>query len=97
MLLNDVYFACEVWFCYRVLGNFTVHFVVSQFKACEASVKLTVIAGLRRNVDEICALLGCYAASSGNPRRARISSMKLVIVLDLIGHLWPKCIVKKGA
>jgi hypothetical protein len=26
-----------------------------------------VISGFRRDVDEICALLGCYAASSGNP------------------------------
>jgi hypothetical protein len=25
-----------------------------------------VISGFRRDVDEICALLGCYAASSGN-------------------------------
>jgi hypothetical protein len=31
------------------------------------SGKQTVIAGFRRDVDEICALLGCYAASSGNP------------------------------
>jgi hypothetical protein len=28
---------------------------------------LCVISGLPRDVDEICALLGCYAASSGNP------------------------------
>jgi hypothetical protein len=26
-----------------------------------------VISGLRRDVDEICALLGYYAASNGNP------------------------------
>jgi hypothetical protein len=26
-----------------------------------------VILGFRCDVDEICALLGCYAASSGNP------------------------------
>jgi hypothetical protein len=26
-----------------------------------------VVSGFRRDVDEICALLGCYAASSGNP------------------------------
>jgi hypothetical protein len=25
-----------------------------------------VISGFRREVDEVCALLGCYAASSGN-------------------------------
>jgi hypothetical protein len=29
MLLNDVCFACEVWFCYRVLENFTVNVTVS--------------------------------------------------------------------
>jgi hypothetical protein len=28
---------------------------------------LSVISGFRRDVDEICALLGCYAASIGNP------------------------------
>jgi hypothetical protein len=28
---------------------------------------LHLISGVRRNVDEICALLGCSAASSGNP------------------------------
>jgi hypothetical protein len=28
---------------------------------------LYVISGFRREVHEICALLGCYAASSGNP------------------------------
>jgi hypothetical protein len=26
-----------------------------------------VISGFRRDVDEICTLLGCYAASSGDP------------------------------
>jgi hypothetical protein len=29
--------------------------------------KQSVISGFRRNVDQICALLGYYAASSGNP------------------------------
>jgi hypothetical protein len=29
--------------------------------------RITVISGFRRYVDEICALLGCYAASNGNP------------------------------
>jgi hypothetical protein len=28
---------------------------------------LSVISGFRRDVDEICSLLGCYVASSGNP------------------------------
>jgi hypothetical protein len=32
-----------------------------------ASTALSVIAGFRRVVDEICALLGYYAASNGNP------------------------------
>jgi hypothetical protein len=31
--------------------------------------ELSVTSGFRRDVDEICALLGCYAASSGNPLR----------------------------
>jgi hypothetical protein len=29
--------------------------------------KQSVISGFRRDVDEICALLGYYTASSGNP------------------------------
>jgi hypothetical protein len=31
------------------------------------SIKIAMISGFRRHVDEICALLGCYEASSGNP------------------------------
>jgi hypothetical protein len=31
------------------------------------NVNTTIISGFRRDVDEICALLGCYAASNGNP------------------------------
>jgi hypothetical protein len=30
-------------------------------------VKRSVISGFRRDVDEMCALLGCYAVLSGNP------------------------------
>jgi uncharacterized membrane protein YkvI len=35
-------------------------------KKKEKEQKLSVISGFRRDVDEICALLGYYAASSGN-------------------------------
>jgi hypothetical protein len=33
----------------------------------ETSFCVIVISGFRRDVDEICALLGYYAASNGNP------------------------------
>jgi hypothetical protein len=29
-------------------------------------IRVVVISGFRREVDEICALLGCYAANSGD-------------------------------
>jgi hypothetical protein len=52
MVLNDVYFACKVWFCYRVLGNFAVHFMVSQFQAHQASVKLVIVLDLIGHLGE---------------------------------------------
>jgi hypothetical protein len=33
----------------------------------ELMTNMSVISGFRRDVDDICALLGYYAASSGNP------------------------------
>jgi hypothetical protein len=43
-------------------------FLIVQF--IHTNVKLSVISGFRRDVDEICALLGYYAASSGQGSRS---------------------------
>jgi hypothetical protein len=43
---------------------------------------MLVISGFRCNVDEICALLGCYAASNGNPLRTFGDKLSGPIVKD---------------
>jgi hypothetical protein len=45
------------------LNGFLLTFVIGVGELTASSV----ISGFRRDVDAICALLGCYGASSGNP------------------------------
>jgi hypothetical protein len=49
-----------------MFGKFVDPCLQLSVKAKTVSV-LAVISSFRRDVDEICTLLGCYAVSSGNP------------------------------
>ena len=64
---------CDMTPCNSVDGYQTVRRHITENR--NAHLKFDLISGFRRDVDEICALLGCYAASCGNclPKRRLIS------------------------
>jgi hypothetical protein len=46
-------------------------------KYCKTLTELSAISGFCHDVDEICALLGCYAALSGNPFPTFLDSLSI--------------------
>jgi hypothetical protein len=54
--------------CWPPLGHSHIKKPIEELNFRKFKYKsIRVIEGFRRDVDEICALLGCYAASSGDP------------------------------
>jgi hypothetical protein len=98
---NELFLRNTLSECFWELGHSALDSLHQQ-----TNFVLSVISGFRRDAEELCALLGYYAASSGNPLRtfrdnvslpsSRIKKFKKSTLLELVDRwIWYRYVVKR--